>query len=403
MNEWREVRLGDVLDVENRRLGVAEIEPPVLSVTKDRGLVRADEYFGKRVASVNLNQYKVVIQDGWAFSTIHIDEGSIARNSLGYTGVVSPMYTTMRWTGTNDDPEYYELLLKSPQMKRQYFDNAQGTVNRRRSLPFKTFAGLRVLVPSLPEQRRIADLIQSIDGQAAALDLEAKTVEELLHRLLDQAWVTADEAIPVGSVADLASGPSWAVADERLGPEPGTTPVIKITNTRPDGRLDLSERLYVKGLPSSTRLLDDRSLIAIRTNGNRERIGNVYLPNDEVLGSAVSAFQFIVQCQSSDHRDHLYWIMRAPQCQRLMSDAASGSTGLGNMGARWLRALEIPWPDAEARTRFVERASVTACLHEGLLDECASLRLVRSTLLTSLLSGQMTIPESYDALLAEAV
>jgi type I restriction enzyme, S subunit len=256
--------------------------------------------------------------------------------------------------------------------------------------------------PTLVEQRRIADLIHAFDGQAAALDSEAKTVEEVLHRMLDQAWDDPDEAIPVGSVADLASGPSWAASDERPAPEPGTTPVVKITNTRPDGRLDLSERLYVKSL-ASTRLLDDRSLIAIRTNGNRERIGNVYLPNDEVFGSAVSAFQFIVQCQSSANRDYLYWVMRAPRTQRIMSDAASGSTGLGNMGARWLRALEVPWPGAEARTRFVEQASVTASVLDGLLNECQCLRVVRSTLLTSLLSGQVTIPDSYQSLLAEAV
>jgi type I restriction enzyme, S subunit len=263
-------------------------------------------------------------------------------------------------------------------------------------------ASYEIALPSLREQTRIVDLIGALDGQTAALDSEAKTVGEVLHRFLDQAWDDPDEAIPVGSVANLASGPSWAAADERSAPEPGTTPVVKITNTRPDGRLDLTERLYVKSL-ASARLLDDRSLIAIRTNGNRERIGNVYLPNDDVFGSAVSAFQFIVLCQSSDNRDYLYWVLRAPRSQRVMSDAASGSTGLGNMGARWLRALEVPWPDVEARTRFVQQASATAHAFDGLLSECESLRVVRSTLLTSLLSGEVVILESYDALLTEAV
>ena len=298
-------------------------------------------------------------------------------------------------------PEYLAFCLQAN--GEQILQRFRKTGTTVQSVDVPGLLGFEVPLPPAPEQRRIVDLIGSVQAEAAAIDVEAETVEEVLRCLLDQAWASMDDVVPVGFVADLASGPSWAAADERLAAEQGTTGVIKITNTRPDGRLDLSERLYVKGLPSSTRLLDDRSLIAIRTNGNRERIGNVYLPNDEVFGSAVSAFQFIVQCQSSDHRDYLFWAMRAPQCQRLMSDAASGSTGLGNMGARWLRALEIPWPDAEARTRFVEQATVTACLHEGLLDQGASLRAVGSTLLTSLLSGQMTIPESYDALLAEAV
>ena len=299
-------------------------------------------------------------------------------------------------------PAFLRLIFQTPSFWEEMSNRAQGTVMRRKTISNDAFLDILVPSPPLPEQRRIVDLLDAFDEQAAALVSERKAVVEVLHRLLDQAWDDPDEVIPVGSVADLASGPSWAAADERPVPEPGTTPVVKITNTRPDGRLDLSERLYVMSL-ASTRLLDNRSLIAIRTNGNRERIGNVYLPNDDVFGSAVSAFQFIVQCQSSENRDYLYWVLRAPRTQRIMSDAASGSTGLGNMGARWLRALEVPWPDVEARTRFVQRASATACVLDGLLSEWECLRVVRSTLLTNLLSGELDIAESNDGILREAV
>ena len=94
----------------------------------------SDEYFDKRIASANLDAYKPILQDGWAYSTIHIDEGSIARNTLGCPGVISPMYTTMRWISEDDEPTFFELLLRSPQMLAKYRDNAQGSINRRRIL-----------------------------------------------------------------------------------------------------------------------------------------------------------------------------------------------------------------------------------------------------------------------------
>ena len=72
-------------------------------------------------------------------------------------------------------------------------------------------------------------------------------------------------------------------------------PVIGIPNTKPDGTLDLTTVGYVSGLPTSVGKVDESSLIMIRTNGNRQRIGKIYLPPVQAYGHAVSAFQFLMQ------------------------------------------------------------------------------------------------------------
>ena len=86
---WRKASLGELFVAHADRLGAHDVEPPVLSLSKYDGIVRADEYFDKRIASRDLGAYKVVRQDDWAYSTIHIDEGSIARNKLGVAGVMA--------------------------------------------------------------------------------------------------------------------------------------------------------------------------------------------------------------------------------------------------------------------------------------------------------------------------
>ena len=148
----------------------------------------------------------------------------------------------------------------------------------------------------------------------------------------------------------IGSGPSWAAKDESLTLSEGALTVLKITNTRlPRGPIDLSELAYVSGLPARTKVIGATSLVMIRTNGNRERIGNVYLPPGEVHGAAVSAFQFILDALDAETRDYLYLVLRSPGIQHLMSESASGSTGLGNLAVRWLKTLEIPWPTAPER------------------------------------------------------
>lgn len=328
MNEWRRATLGALFEPDNSRLGEHDEEPKVLSLSKYRGFVPADEYFDKRVASSNLDQYKLVPNEGWAFSTIHIDEGSIARNTLGHMGVISPMYTTMRWRSTEDLPEFAALLLRQPRMLDEYKRRAQGSINRRRSLTFKSFAAIEVVLPPKDEQGRIVRLIDAIDHHSAALIDEREAASRLLSNTATALLSDLPRRVRLDSLASTRSGASFAAADVNDEPVDGSTPVLGIPNTRPDGTLDLAGVGHVTGLPSSVGTIDGKSLILIRTNGNRQRIGNAYLPTADAHGHAVSAFQFLMTVGEAAHREFVFWALREPGMQARMSDAASGTTGL---------------------------------------------------------------------------
>lgn len=160
---WRTVTLDALFSLANHRVGKQEAEPTVLSVTKSQGVVPAEEFFDKRIASRDLSTYKTLGIGDFVYSTIHIDEGSIARNETGRLGVVNPMYTTMTFTSSEDDPTYVALLLRQPFMLAQYRRLAAGTVNRRRSLPFSSFSRISVYLPPIRDQRKVVDLLQSVD------------------------------------------------------------------------------------------------------------------------------------------------------------------------------------------------------------------------------------------------
>ena len=241
MNDnWKQVRLGEIFHQSSKRLGPHDVEPEILSLSKYEGFVKSSEYFDRRVASSKLDNYKVVELGEFAYSTIHIDEGSIALNSLGSRGVISPMYTTMRLTDASVLDRYVALLLRSPSMLATYKRWAAGTVNRRRSLPFKTFAQIEVELPPLAEQRRIVDLIDSSDQVIKNAHSLVLAIREALSVLLSD-WSGSHHGpmCRLGDVADMGSGPSWKASDERLSaarrpPGPG------ITNTPSGDTLDLT-------------------------------------------------------------------------------------------------------------------------------------------------------------------
>jgi len=395
---WRDAPLGELFATTNDRLGEHEVEPEVLSVTKYDGVVRALDYFDKRVASANLGTYKVLDADDWAYSTIHIDEGSIARNRLGVGGVVSPMYTTMRLVSGELLPFYCELALRAPGMLLRYRDAQQGSIDRRRSLPWKTFSALTIPVPPLHEQRRVVDLVGSVDAAATALRGCREAAEGALARL--RHLPVDGEATSLGALAHMRSGPSWAAAAQSSGPVAGGTPVLGITNTPSGQALDLTERKYVTGLADSVQKLTDASLVMIRTNGNRDRIGNVYRTTPEVRGFAVSAFQIAIEPTLVEDSDYLYWYLGGPEVQASISENASGSTGLGNVAIGWLKQLPVPTLTAEDRRKYLDRCAAAGQVLDALIAQENRLRNLRANMLTALLSGEHEIPDSYDELLA---
>lgn len=169
----------------------AEDTYEVLSVTKHRGIIRADDYFNRPVAARDLAKYKVVQPGHFAYSTIHIDEGAIARNKLGFAGVVSPMYQVFE--AQRPDlilPEFLDYLLRGSALLAIYKSRAGGSVRRRRSLPFHTFGCIEVRLPSLTEQHLILDVIADLEAVAARHIDARESTDRLLAaertRLIDE-------------------------------------------------------------------------------------------------------------------------------------------------------------------------------------------------------------------------
>lgn len=298
-------------------------------------------------------------------------------------------------------PDYLLLLMSRPgvwaQIERESTGSTAMSRNRWKEPRFNAF---EVVLPSLAVQRRVIDLIGAIDELsvrlAAAAGAAQTTLDALLQQQLDE-WT--DGRIPLGDLALMRSGPSWNAAEETQVPVDGATPVLKITNTRRDGRLVMDERAYVLGLPPTVLRLTQQSLVLIRTNGNRERIGNVYRATSDVLGHAVSAFQIALEPADPRDTSFLYWFLRAPLTQRAMTSAASGSTGLGNLAIGWLRTLAVPCPERALRDALVDTCEAIESVRLAATHEAEMLTQTRSALLESLLAGSHPIPDRYDELI----
>ena len=405
MSEWQIRRLDEVatrVAVKNKAG-----HQRVLTVAAGRGLVDQESFFNKRVASADLSGYWVVNPGDFVYNKSTSKDapwGVVARWDGDEPAVVTTLYIVFR-----PEPCIESDYLLRACNSTFFFDSLRGTLREGArahgllNVRLGEFFSAIVAVPPVSVQRRIVDVMTTVDGQVETLEAEldaARTaIAALNSNLVERLPITR----PLGEIAIVRSGPSYAAPDVSSVAVPGSTPVIGIPNTKPDGSLDLTEVGYVAGLPSSVATIDASSLVLIRTNGNRQRIGNIYLPPAQAHGHAVSAFQFLMKVTDPADREFVYWLLRNPSMQVLMSNAASGTTGLGNLAVRWLKAAEVRWSDDPA-----ERAAIVSPLRtlQNAIDatsrELADLRAFRAALLTNLLNQEVEIAESYDALLGRA-
>lgn len=290
--------------------------------------------------------------------------------------------------------EYLNLWFQLPSTVNMVAEQCTGTTQSRLRWKERDFERTQIPVPPVAEQRRIVDLIARFDDAIVRAEHAERRIADALRALRED--LLQPGASLLGDVATVRSGPSWAAGDERTTATATSMPVMKITNTRPDGTIDLTEVVHVEDLPASTWGIDDDTLVLIRTNGNRSRIGNVYRPPAAANGFAVSAFQMIIDVDPSYGRDLLFHYLAGPTPQQQMSHAASGTTGLGNLAVKWLRTLPVP--------------DTTSAIHLPLLDDAQTavqaaaallfcLRNARVAILADLLSGERVIPGSYDRFL----
>jgi type I restriction enzyme S subunit len=201
--EWRVVRLGEILVETNQR--VREIEGQdivVLSITRHFGLISQEEKFKKRVASRNLDNYKVVHRGELVYG-FPMDEGVIHFLWQYPVGAVSPVYYTWKLYNSQADAHFLDYLLKTPHLLRIYEMLQSKTVHRRRIVHPKDFINISIPLPPLPEQRAIAHVLRTVQRAKEATEGVIAALKELKKSLMQHLFtygpvpVTKRERVPL--------------------------------------------------------------------------------------------------------------------------------------------------------------------------------------------------------------
>lgn len=181
-SEWEEKTLGEVF-IEIKEKNRSEL--PVLSVQRGVGTVLRDSSERRIAYNKNsLNNYKAMRKGDFI---IHLRSFEGGLECSNHDGISSPAYRILRSNVILSDA-FKDYFRSYAFIKGKLSDSVVG-IRDGKNIDMPTFWEIQISIPSLPEQRKIADCLSSMDEAIQKSKDELAKWQELKKGLLQQMFV----------------------------------------------------------------------------------------------------------------------------------------------------------------------------------------------------------------------
>lgn len=300
--EWEMKRIEDSFQerVEKNRGDL-----PLLSLGEE-GLMLQSESQRKDNSNSDKSKYLRVAVGDIAYNTMRMWQGRCVHCDI--EGIVSPAYTVCK-PKEGIDPLFHYYLFKTNQMIGIFHQHSQGLVNDTLNLKYEAFSKIKYLVPSLPEQQKIAECLSSVDDliQAEADQLQALKDHKkgLMQQLFPQEGETTSKLRFPGFEGEWEEKKLGEVFDFRNGYTPsknnveywdgGTIPWFRMDDIREKGNIlsDASQHITenaIKGeglfkagsiIVATSATIGEHALVTVDYLAN-QRFTNLYPKNEYI-------------------------------------------------------------------------------------------------------------------------
>lgn len=403
---WQRVPLGALLTEVKRPVSVSEgnVYQEIGIRSHGKGIFIKAPISGK-----DLGNKKVfyVQPDAIIANIVFAWEGAIARSSVEHDGLIASHRFPM-WV---PKPErcilpFLDYLLRSPEGIRLAFLSSPGGAGRNKTLNQKDFLRSRILLPPLAEQRKIADILTSVDNTVLATEALIEQTRKVKAGLLQDILTkgvnhTVFQKTPWGSipsswnlvklkdVAQVRSGATKNSGKEYL--DPMSVAYLRVANVQ-DGYLDLSE---VKNMTIERSDLEKYRLkvgdVLMNEGGDIDKLGRGDVWHGQIEPCVHQNHVFSVRCGPRILPSFLNYLGESPWGKAYFAVAGKQTTNLASINKTQLSSLPVPLPDLE------EQGLICAWI-DGVRDaikayekEFHQLKCIRVGLLQDLLTGKVRV------------
>ena len=344
---WKQCRIGDIYAERSQR-GASDME--LLSVTMNDGVMPRSEIEGKDNSSEDKSNYKVVLTGDMVYNSMRMWQG--ANGISPCDGIVSPAYTVLvpKIPISNG---YFAALFKSPNLINEFRKNSQGMTSDTWNLKYPQIETIKVSIPALLEQERIADMLGTLEKritkQAQLVDSLKKYKRGLLDKVFSKINGEVYPTVYLSEVADFLQGLTYRPSDVANSGHL----VLRSSNIQ-NGMLSFDDCVYVnKPIPASLHVKTADIIMCVR-NGSKSLVGKTALITNDLPMTTWGAFMMIVRSKLNDT-----FIFHYLNSQMFFSQVFkdTGTATINQITKGVLNECKLPLPPAEERSNISKMLS----------------------------------------------
>lgn len=396
---WTRVSYGDLFEEVHEVVG-PRTDVPVLSVTKNHGLMLASERFGKRIHSRDTPRYRLAPRDHIVADPMLLWSGTIGVQSVVNLGAVSPDYRVYR-VREGVSVDYAAMLVRSPAMIAHYARGARGTNVRRNRITRGDFLATPVVLPPLPEQRKIAAILSSVDEAIektqAIIDQVQVVKKGLMQELLTRGLPgrhTKFKQTEIGEIPEEWELSSLAAAADVFDCK-HRTPTYFDSGFAVVRPRDVKEGPLALTNCARTSEAEYHDLVESHRPGRNDVVYSrnasfgvaSIVETDEPF--AIGQDVCLIRGNRLSGR-FLYYLLNAPIIRQQLDTLTSGST-FKRINLKSIRQFVVPLPDDDEQASIVAGLDSISRREFVGFEERRALESVKSALMSVLLTGEVRV------------
>ncbi|MCW3848114.1 restriction endonuclease subunit S [Sphingomonas sp. LB-2] len=287
------------------------------------------------------------------------------------------------------DPDYLYFFLQG---QTQHFE-AQSQPGTQRNLNSSLVATTEIPLPPIDEQRRIAEVLRSVDEAIEAADALAQQAQTLWHSLTESLiWqLQTDSPASVRPLGNAVWASDYGV-NAPLGNEPIGYAVLRMGNLQ-DGWIDRTDLKWgeIADREAHALALEVGDILFNRTN-SRDLVGKVALvrePTNDLYASYIVRLR-INRDVADPH--YLFAVMHSRRAQAQFKSIATPGVSQSNINPTNLKKQLIPLPSLSEQQEISAQLQAVEGARRSALKELAAVRRIKADLISDLLSGRVRVP-----------
>ena len=390
MTEWRECKLKELADFNPTSL-TAKNNLKFINyldtgnITK--GKINTIQYLNLLTDEVPSRAKRVVKKNDIVYSTVRPNQEhyGIIKNPVDNM-VVSTGFAVLR---SKEDICYSDFLyyfLTLPENTEYLSNVAEDSTTAYPAITPDVIMDMDIFLPSLPEQKAIAEVLSSLDDKIDLLTRQNKTLEDLAQTYFRKWFVEdADEKLkkyPLSELMVIQNGFAFRSRDYQ---DAGKYKIVTIKNVQ-DGFIDTSGTTFLNqlpvGMPDYVLFIIGDVLISL--TGNVGRVG-IVVEDNLLLNQRVAK----ISPYNPEYLPFLYFYFRNETTREYLINLAHG-TAQANLSPIETLKTEVSF----SKTLIKKYSELFMPMYQKIIknkQQIIVLQKLRDTLLPKLISGEVRV------------